>query len=280
MTDNPLKRYSQRPGTYVALPSGGKYYTVPPTLTADGELEVRPMTASDEIRLKSPDGLMNSNSLYQVIEHVAPGIVNGKDIPTPDLDLIVIAMRIATYGKMMDVGARCAKCGHDDHYQIDLSSIIANAKKIEAPESVEIGNLKVNLRPHSAESNTMLSTYQIEVSRAVRQFELAAATDKPEHSRNLHETITRGSDLLFDIITKTIVSVETPDEDVISDPAFIQEWLTDLAAPDYQTIRDAVNALSQECVNRKMKFGCIKCEHKNETEVSFDPANFFGSSSL
>lgn len=280
MTDNPLKRYSQRPGTYVALPSGGKYYTVPPKLTADGELEVRPMTASDEIKLKSPDGLMNSNSLYQVIEHVAPGITDGKTIPTPDLDIIVIAMRIATYGKMMDVGARCANCGHDEHYQIDLSRIIASAKKIEAPDSVKVGDLTVNLRPHTSESNTLLSTYQIEVGRAVRHFELASATDKPEHSRNLHETITRGSELLFDILTKTIVSVETPEDETITDEKFIRDWLEDLASPDYQIIRDAVNELSQERVNRKMKFQCAKCEHHNEVEVSFDPANFFGSSSL
>jgi hypothetical protein len=277
---NPLKKYSQRPGTYVALPSSGRYYIDLPALTADGELEVRPMTASDEIRLKSPDGLMNSNSLYQVIEHVAPGIVNGKNIPTPDLDVIVIAMRIATYGKMMDVGARCAKCGHDEQYQIDLSSIIAGARKITAPDSVKVGDLTVNLRPHTSESNTMLSTYQIEVSRAARHFELASISDKPEHSKNLRDAIIRGGDLLFEILAKTIVNVETPDEDVITDETFIREWLKDLAAPDYQIIRDAVNELSQECVNRKMKFQCAKCEHKNEVEVSFDPANFFGSSSL
>lgn len=279
MSENPLKKYSQRPGTYVKLPSGGRYYNDPPKMSADGELEVRPMTAMDEIRLKNPDGLLNSEALFQVIEHVAPGINDAREIPTPDLDLIVIAMRIATYGELMDVSSSCKKCSETEVYQMNLSGVIASAKTIDAPDSVKIDDLTVNIKPHTAESNTMLSNYQVEIARAARQFEQASIDQKQKTNDMLADIMKKGSKLLFEIAAKHIVSVTTPDGE-INDKEFIREWLEELKAPDYQKIRDGVNALSKECVNRKMSYTCSKCETRNEVEVTFDPANFFGASSL
>jgi hypothetical protein len=280
MSENPLKKYSQRPGTYVTLPSLGKYYPVAPKLTADNELEVRPMTASDEIRLKNPDGLMNSESLFQVIEHVVPGIVDARDIPTPDLDVIIIAMRIATYGEIMSVGVGCKECSHNDSYEINLTSVIANARKIEAVDQIEIESLKINLRPHTSESNTMMSNYQVELVRAAKAFSAASGDDRTPLNQNLGEIMKRGGELLFNIAAKHIVSIITPDGVTVTDLEFIREWLTDLPAPMYQKIRDAVNELSQEVITRDMSFTCSKCEHTATVEVAFDPSNFFENSSL
>lgn len=280
MSVNPLKKYSEKPGTYITLPSGGKYYKTPPKLTADGELEVRPMTAGDELKLKNPDGLMNSDGLFQVIEHIVPGIEHAQEIPIPDLDSIVIGMRIATYGEMMDIGAKCPKCNHKDEYQINLRHVLVGAKKIEAADQVEIGELKINLRPYTAESSTLLSLYQVELARAARSFELAQSTDKESHKKEMLELVKRGSRLIFEIASKHIVSVETPDDGIVTDQKFIEEWLSELIAPEYQIIRDAVAALSEERVDRKMTVTCPNCENKISLEAIFDPANFFGTSSL
>lgn len=280
MTENPLKKYSERPGTYVTLPSGGRFYTKKPKLTADGELEIRPMTASDEIRLKNPDGLMNSDSLFQVIEHVVPGIENAREIPTPDLDVIIIGMRMATYGNEMNIGVRCEGCNHDDEFKIDLISVLASATPISGESSIKIEDLVVHIRPHSSESNTMLSNYQVELVRAARAIESAIAEDREPLNKNFAEIVERGSKLLFDIAIKHIEKIVTPDDNVVTDQKFIHEWLTDLPAPQYQKIRDAVSKLSKEVINREMTFKCGECNKSNKLEVAFDPANFFANSSL
>jgi len=280
MTDNPLKKYSERPGTYVTLPSGGRFYKTRPRLSADGELEIRPMTAGDELKIKNPDGLMNSDGIFQVLEHIAPGIERASEIPTPDFDIIIVGMRIATYGDTMDVGAKCPKCGHDEEYQINLTNVLANATQITAPDEITIGDLKVKLRPHTAESSTILSQFQVQIARAARQFELAAVTEKEEHQKQLAEMMKRGSELIFEVASNHIVSVETPEGEIVDDPKFINEWLVELTAPEYQKIRDAVQELSTECVDRNMKIVCPQCSHDFSVEVTFDPANFFGTSSL
>jgi hypothetical protein len=280
MTENPLKKYSQRPGTYITLPSGGRFYEQLPKLTADSELEIRPMTASDEIKLKNPDGLMNSDSLFQVIEHVAPGIVDAKDIPTPDLDLIVIGMRIATYGELMNVGVRCTNCSHDEQFQINLTKVVAGATTIIAPEQVEVEGLQINIRPHTSESSTMISNYQVELVRAARAVAAASEANKEPLNAQVAAIIKRGSELLFDIASKHIVSIVTPEEETVTDRAFVREWLVDLPAPEYQKIRDAVNELSMERVSRDMEYVCSECDTPGRMEVAFDPANFFENSSL
>jgi len=280
LAENPLKQYSKRPGTFVSLPSDGKFYTVPPEMSADGEIEIRPMTASDEIKLKNPDGLMNSESLFQVIEHIAPGIANAKDIPTPDLDIIVIGMRLATYGQFMDVNVTCKNCSHTENYQINLSNVLASAGKITAPDKVNVGGLVVSIRPHTTESNTMYSNYQVELLRAARMVETNVMENKEPLNKQLAEIMAKGSQILYEIAMNHVTSVMMPDGNSITDKSLIKEWLADLAAPDYQLVRDAVNALSKEQIDRNVSFHCTQCETENKVEVSFDPANFFGASSL
>lgn len=284
MSDNPLKKYSVRPGTFVNLPSKGKFYPDQPELSADGELEVKPMSALDEIRLKNPDGLLNNESLYQVIEHVVPGIKKPKDIPTPDLDVIILSMRIATYGDTMPINATCSKCKTADDYVINLPHILANAKEIDlSNKTIEIDGLTIELRPHTTETSGELGNYQMEVLRAAKQLELNVVSDQHETlNAQFRELVKKGSTLLFDIASKHIVSITTPDDIVVTDADFITEWLTELRAPEYQILSNAVTKLSVECIDRMFKYTCQneKCKHINTVEVSFDPSNFFGSSSL
>jgi hypothetical protein len=58
-TANPLSDYFRQPGTYITLPSNGRFYKDKLTLSDSGELAIYPMTAKDELRLKNPDALFN-----------------------------------------------------------------------------------------------------------------------------------------------------------------------------------------------------------------------------
>ena len=73
---NPLMQYHRPPGVYVVLPSMGNFYTNKPALSSLNEVLVRPMTARDELLFKSPDILMNGESLIEVVKSCVPGIEN------------------------------------------------------------------------------------------------------------------------------------------------------------------------------------------------------------
>jgi len=221
MTENPLKSYYTNPGTYAFLPSQGKYYSESPLLSADGEIEVLPLTAVDELHLQSPDGLLNNDSLYKVISHIVPGIKDPAEVVKPDLDIIFIAMRIVTYGEDMGVDVRCPKCNADNHFSVNLPTVLATAKPMVAPDQIEINKLKIKFRPYTIYSQNKFNEYMIEIQRTATLLDRYnndenMADDQREQLRNgIKEKINKSSEELFDIVTDSIVSIETPDEEVV-----------------------------------------------------------------
>ena len=92
----------RQPKIYIKLPSNGEFWpqgSIQPTET--GEYPVYSMTAQDELRLKIPDALMNGQAMVDVIENCIPNIKNAWVMHNIDMDIILIAIRIATYGEKM-----------------------------------------------------------------------------------------------------------------------------------------------------------------------------------
>ena len=97
-TPNPLQKYFRTPAIYVKLPSGGRGY---PAGTIDmpenGELPVYPMTAMDEVLARTPDALYNGSATVDVFKSCVPNIKEPWNILQSDVDLLLLAIRIASY---------------------------------------------------------------------------------------------------------------------------------------------------------------------------------------
>ena len=141
MSENPLSEYFKKPGIYVTLPSEGNYYDDDINLTSTGEIEILPMSAKDEMHFKSPDALLNGESLIKVISNCVPGIKNPKEIPLPDLSVILIGLRIATYGNDMSVFATCPSCENRDELTYDISRLLDNINSITTDNTISINKL-------------------------------------------------------------------------------------------------------------------------------------------
>ena len=113
---NPLNKYFRQPAIYISLPSGNTYppHVVEPTQT--GELAVMPMTAKDEIKFKTPDALMNGQGVVDVIQSCIPAIKDAWQVRSYDIDTVLIAIRIATYGETMDINFNIPTMNHNDYW--------------------------------------------------------------------------------------------------------------------------------------------------------------------
>ena len=100
---NPLNKYFRQSAVYISLPTGGNYAPTVLEKSQTGEIGVMPMTARDEIKFKTPDALMNGQGVVDVVESCIPQIKDAWQISNYDLDTILIAIRIATYGETMDI---------------------------------------------------------------------------------------------------------------------------------------------------------------------------------
>ena len=129
--NNPLNQYFRQPAIYIKLPSGGNYY--PPgaiEMTQTGDIPVLPMTAIDEITYRTPDALFSGQAVVNVIQSCIPNIKDAWAIPSVDIDTILVAIRIATYGHNMEFATTCPKMDsyepNNNHYFKSLTNFTEN----------------------------------------------------------------------------------------------------------------------------------------------------------
>ena len=132
---NPLKKYFRQPSIYVTLPSGANYAPEVLEPSKSGEIGVMPMTAKDEIRFKTPDALMNGEGVVQVIQSCVPQIKDAWNIKSYDLDTILIAIRIATYGETMDINFTVPVAKETVSHTVNLPAILDQLKQIKIEDS-------------------------------------------------------------------------------------------------------------------------------------------------
>jgi hypothetical protein len=114
----------RQPKIYIKLPSNGNFWPEGSLeMTETGDFPVFSMTAKDELMLKIPDALISGQAVVDVIQHCVPNIKNAWNIPTIDLDVILIGIRLATYGENMSTPINL---GNDTEleYQVDLRLVM------------------------------------------------------------------------------------------------------------------------------------------------------------
>lgn len=120
---NPLAMFMRQPKIYISLPSGGKYWPVGSLeIPNNNQLAVYSMTARDELLLNIPDALMNGQAVVDVIQNCVPSIKNAWEMPSIDVDVILIAIRLATYGEMMTTPVKFGEV--EMEYKVDLRTVM------------------------------------------------------------------------------------------------------------------------------------------------------------
>ena len=283
MTENTnlLNKYFRQPAIYVSLPSGSNYppHVITPTQT--GELGVMPMTAKDEIRFKTPDALMNGQGVVDVIQSCVPEIKDAWQIKSYDLDTILIAIRIATYGETMDIKFNVPKVNETVSHSINLPAILDQLKttKVDADITLDDG-LKITVRPltYNDMTSTSLQTFtQQKMYTAIQDSQLPDE-DKAKRFNEAFKTLT---ELNASIILKNIAKVTMQDGTEITDPVHIKEFVENANAVLVKEIEDKLTKLRGQGAVKPLKIKATEEQIKKgapatyEVPVTFDTSNFF-----
>ncbi len=169
MQDNPLKQYFRRPAVYLKLPSGGLGYAPGDIdMPENGELPVYPMTAIDEITSRTPDALFNGNAVVEIIKSCIPAIKNPWAINNIDLDPILVSIRAATHGSVMEIETKCPSCEEESKYDVNLASVLGNFKPGDYTTPLIIDELTIRFRPLNYEEMNKASMIQFEMQKMMQ----------------------------------------------------------------------------------------------------------------
>jgi hypothetical protein len=274
---NPLARYFRAPGVHVRLPSNGAYMPRGSvSLTATGEVPVYPLRAADEILLKNPDALMSGQAVEEMLRSCVPAIQEPRLISMPDLDVLFLAVRAASYGPKMEVEAKCPKCEAVSTFDADLPSVLTTVTQL--PESCPVrlsDEVIVYLRPYNLRNASVVSVAAFTESRYLQNLE--NATDQ-ERSAALNESFRKIHAVSNATTADCVLQVSVPDQ-VVTDPHAIREFLANIPGEWTKKIEAALKELNGKGMDKRIGVQCSKCSHEWHTELEFDPSSFFGQSS-
>ena len=155
---NPLKQYFRQPAIYMRLPTGGKYWAEGTIdIPQNGEIPVYPMTAIDEITYRTPDALFNGQAVASVIQSCIPNVKNAWAAPTPDINSMLVAIRLASYGHELEISSTCPSCDTAEDYAIDLRQILDQLKLPDFESTLQYGDLEIAFTPVSLKLNSIKS---------------------------------------------------------------------------------------------------------------------------
>ena len=278
---NPLNKYFRQPAIYVSLPSGTAYppHVVTPSQT--GELGVMPMTAKDEIRFKTPDALMNGQGVVDVIQSCVPDIKDAWQIKSYDLDTILVAIRVATYGETMEINFNVPGVNEKVSHTVNLPAILDQLKATKVDKDITLDDgLNITVRPltYKDMTSTSLQTFQQQKMYSAIQDSQLSDEDKAKRFNDAYKTLT---ELNASIILKNMEKVTMTDGTAITDPAHIKEFIENANAVVVKEIEDKLTALRGQGAVKPLKLKATEDQIKNgapvtyEVPVTFDTSNFF-----
>jgi hypothetical protein len=271
---NPLANWFRQPKIYVKLPSQGRFY---PNGTLDvsttEEYPVYSMTAKDELMFKTPDALLSGQSTVEVIKSCIPAIKNPWLMPAIDVDFVLIAIRIATYGDNMEITTKCPQCSTENDYDVNLTDWLSLFGQYIYSDTISFDPLVITIRPYTYQE---LSKTQIRSIEQQKIFNIVN-DDTLEDEQKIEQfgkSFVKLTQFTVDIISDCITKIQTPDG-ITSDKALIKEFINNCNKDIFESISDHLKTLKEQIELKAQHVKCTECEHEYEVPITMDQSNFF-----
>ena len=245
----------------------------PGNLLADPvKIPVYGMTGMDEIISKTPDALLSGESTRRVIESCIPAIKDANEISVIDLEFLLTAIKIATYGNNMEFRHTCSKCEEASNFELELGTIVTHYNNLKFDDKIPSKEFTIKLRPLSYREYNDFQQKNFALQRTLVQL---SSVEKPdENAQDILATLEKLADIQRETIVAQIESIETMDG-FVEERAFIDEFLVNSDQSMYQKIREQIVANRDLWTMPSVPVKCDSCGHEEKIAISMDQANFF-----
>ena len=279
---NPLMQFMRQPKIYIRLPSGGEWWpTGSINWPESGELAVYSMTAKDELMFKTPDALMNGQAIVDVIQSCIPDIKNAWECPTVDLDTLLIAIRLATYGEKVTYKHNIPVIKEEVEYDIDLRMVLDQQANNRWINQISISpELSVFVKPLTYKHVTKTSIKSFETARIMN---IANDDSIPDEKKieMFNQSFASLTNATIDLITDSIYKIVT-DQTEVTDSRFIKEFVHNTDKEVFQKINNHITELKKHNEMKPLLFTTTEEQQAEgapatyEIPINFNDSDFFG----
>lgn len=241
---NPLAAFMRQPKIFIRLPSNGEFWPEGSLhISETNEYPVYSMTAQDELMLKIPDALMNGQAVVDVIQHCMPNIKNAWAVPNIDMDVILIAIRIATYGEKLTTPLTIGET--EMEYTVDLRSVLDSLNsQISWVSHVPVNeDLTVFVRPINYKQVTEMANQSFETQKIMQ---IANDDKMPEEEKIaiFKDSFSKLSKVTVGLIAASIYKIDSSNGST-ENPQFIKEFIDNADKEIFTKIQQHIEALKE-----------------------------------
>jgi len=271
---NPLAAYYRQPKIYVQLPSRGQFYAEGALdVSRDGQYPVYAMTAKDELMYKTPDALASGQSTVEIIKSCIPAIEDPWQMPSIDVDVCLIAIRVATYGENMDISSTCPSCNTYNDYEVNISNYLEYMSTFEYNSVINVGELTVHIRPYTYKEVTQAQLKTIEQEKIFSVLNDEKMPDDEKLAR-FGDSFSKLTQLTVDIISDCVAAIQTP-EATVTDSLQIKQFINNAPKDVFEKISNHVHEIKKQFDFPATDVNCTECQHHYKLNVTLDQADFF-----
>jgi hypothetical protein len=260
------------------LPSNGSFWSEDSVdFPQNRELPVYPMTAVDEITYRTPDALFSGQSVINVIHSCVPNIKDHWSTPALDIDTLLIAIRIASYGHNMEIMSTCPACNTDSEYSLDLRTVLDKLKSGNFNQEIKHGDLSIAFRPMSYEHQNTSNQNQFEQQKRIQVVQTSDLTDA-EKITELNNSLKTITELTMEALKWSIASIRTPHA-LVTESEHIHEFINNCDRSLFNTIKNHIIGLRENSEIQPIDMECPECHHKYRQQLTMDQTSFFADAS-
>ena len=273
MANNPLQQYFRQPKIYISLPVSS-VYSASGTISGDStKIPVFGMTGMDEIILKTPDALLSGESTAKVIASCCPSVVDPWALTNIEIDAVLVAIRIATYGNVITVNHQCPHCQAENEYEVDLGDTLAHYSRCKFDSKIVFDDLVIQIKPmnYKTANEFNLKSFMVE-KKLSRIQELPEGEERDrltaEVLRDLNHNQTK-------IIHASIEQIELPDQ-VVTEHGYIVEFLENCDRSVFKKITECFEANAKAWQVPPKPVKCTACNKDDSISMELNQTTFFG----
>lgn len=310
---NPLLDYARKAELSIKLPTNGNWYSEDIIkLNALNEVEIYPMLPLDELTMINPDALLSGKANIDVIKSCVPAIKNPEMLLYPDLNVLMLGIRAATYGDELKIEVSCPHCLelkeklknepdeltklekenkiclHLQSFSFSCRNILEKISVLEKEYIMETENgLKIYIRPNITKDKNLFNLLDFKEKSILKQFKDYKFDDENQTEEERTKFVSNVSQIYMNIneignkiVSNGIIKVMLPDGSFVDDNNLIYEFISNSSASFVSEIYTKIKELNDIGLPNELEFFCPYCGHQWKDRIyGFNQTDFFGLSS-
>ena len=239
------------------------------------------MTAKDELHFKTPDAMMNGQATVDVIKSCVPNIKDPWKVVNYDIDTLLLAIRIATYGETMDLKYNVPVTGVQHEHTLNLPALLEDLSKVDIEDQATTSKgFTIIMEPLDYRKLTKVYLANYEAQKMYGALDSSIITDE-DKNKVFRETMDKINKVNFSLLLDGIKKIITPEKVEVTDRQQIIEFCNMTDAKTVDEIQQILNKLRTQTQIPPLKMKASEEQIKKgvpstfEVPLTFDQSNFF-----